>query len=194
MAPMAPVSMPPLVRDVLATLWRHGHAAYLVGGGVRDALLGRAIKDWDVATDALPERIVQLFPSGRYENRFGTVTVPDATLDIEVTTFRRDHRYADHRRPDSVTFSADVGEDLARRDFTVNAIAWGRPAGADGTADSAGSWVDPTGGLADLDARRLRAVGDARLSVSTRMRCACCAPPAWRPSWASRSSPPRAGR
>lgn len=156
MAPLAPVKVPPVVREVLATLWRNGHAAYLVGGGVRDDLLGRAIQDWDVATDARPDRIVQLFPGGRYENRFGTVTVPDAALDIEVTTFRRDHRYADHRRPDSVTFSDDIGEDLARRDFTVNAIAWGRPA-----AGNEGTWVDPTDGLADLEARRLRAVGDA---------------------------------
>jgi tRNA nucleotidyltransferase (CCA-adding enzyme) len=139
---------------MLSGLWSGGHAAYLVGGGVRDALLGRAETDWDIATDARPERILELFPEGRYENRFGTVTV----AGVEVTTFRRDHRYADHRRPDSVTFSDDLLEDLARRDFTVNAIAWGR-AGDDGGAPEPG-WVDPSGGFADLTARRLRAVGD----------------------------------
>jgi len=153
----ANIAAPAAVHGVLDALWRGGQAAYLVGGGVRDALLGRAVIDWDVATDARPERIIEVFPAGRYENRFGTVTVPAGGLDVEVTTFRRDHVYADHRRPDSVTFTGDLGEDLWRRDFTVNAIAWGRPADAD-AADLA--LVDPTGGLADLRDRRLRAVGD----------------------------------
>ncbi|HWH23525.1 MAG TPA: HD domain-containing protein [Candidatus Limnocylindria bacterium] len=151
MAPTAPPRVPSEVMAILDRLAAAGHAAYLVGGGVRDALLGRGETDWDVATDARPERILELFPAARYENRFGTVSVGAA----EVTTFRRDHLYADHRRPDSVTFTDDLAEDLARRDFTVNAIAWGRPAGG-----SAAGWADPTGGLADLAARRLRAIGD----------------------------------
>ncbi len=134
---------------MLQSLWDAGHAAYLVGGGVRDALLGRPVSDWDIATDALPERLIELFPAGGYDNRFGTVQVPSGGLTLEVTTFRRDHQYADHRRPDSVTFTTSLHEDLARRDFTVNAIAWGR----DGL-------VDPTGGMADLGAGLLRAVGD----------------------------------
>ena len=146
---MAPVKAPAPVLAVLATLWDAGHAAFLVGGGVRDALLGRPVVDWDVATDALPERLLDVFPSGRYENRFGTVTVPSDGLEVEVTTFRRDHQYGDHRRPDSVTFTTSLDEDLARHDFTVNAVAWGR-AGI----------VDPTGGMADLTAGVLRAVGD----------------------------------
>ncbi|MEP7379024.1 MAG: HD domain-containing protein [Chloroflexota bacterium] len=146
---MAPVKAPAQVLAVLQTLWDAGHAAYLVGGGVRDALLGRPVTDWDVATDALPERLLELFPAGGYDNRFGTVQVPSGDLKLEVTTFRRDHQYADHRRPDSVTFTMSLDEDLARRDFTVNAIAWSR----DGL-------TDPTGGLPDLTAGRLRAVGD----------------------------------
>lgn len=154
-APGAPV-IPNPVRAVLATLWSAGHAAYVVGGGVRDALLSRPAADWDVATDALPERVREIFPAGRYENRFGMVAVPADGMEVEVTTFRRDHQYADHRRPDSVTFTDSIEQDLARRDFTVNAIAWGRPAGA---ADE--HWVDPTGGLADLRAGILRAVGQA---------------------------------
>jgi tRNA nucleotidyltransferase (CCA-adding enzyme) len=154
--PPPPAHVPRAVHEVLATLWRSGHAAYLVGGGVRDELLGLPVQDWDVATSARPERLIELFPGGRYENRFGTVTVPAAGIDVEVTTFRRDHIYADHRRPNSVTFTDDLAEDLARRDFTVNAIAWGRPGGADGKPD----WADPTGGRADLDSRLLRAVGD----------------------------------
>jgi tRNA nucleotidyltransferase (CCA-adding enzyme) len=144
--------VPRNVEGILKGLWENGHAAYVVGGGVRDVILGRPAKDWDIATDAPPERILELFPAGRYENRFGTVTIGG----VEATTFRRDHVYADHRRPDSVTFSDDIVEDLARRDFTVNAIAWGRPAG-DAPEET---WVDPTGGLQDLELRRLRAVGD----------------------------------
>ena len=140
---------PEPVMHVLSTLWDSGHAAYLVGGGVRDALLGKQVADWDVATDALPQRLLELFPAGGYENRFGTVTVPSGELKLEVTTFRRDHQYADHRRPDSVTFTSSLDEDLARRDFTVNAIAWDRT-----------GLADPTGGLPDLSAGVLRAVGD----------------------------------
>ncbi len=137
--------------SVLAKLWHEGHAAYLVGGGVRDALLGLRVSDWDVATDARPERILRVFPGSSYQNRFGTVLA----REIEITTFRRDHRYADHRRPDSVTFSGDVFEDLARRDLTINAIAWGRRG-----PGSAARLVDPADGQGDLDARLVRAVGD----------------------------------
>ncbi len=144
------------MRRILERLWSGGHAAYVVGGGVRDQLLGRAAVDWDVATDALPEQMLVTFPEGRYENRFGTVGVPTEEVDtVEVTTFREDHQYADHRRPDGVTFTDSIGADLARRDFTVNAIAWGRAAGA-----TSEEWVDPTDGLADLRAMFLRAVGD----------------------------------
>ncbi len=137
--------------SVLTRLWDEGHGAYLVGGGVRDALLGLRVSDWDVATDARPERILRVFPGSSYQNRFGTVLA----REIEITTFRRDHRYADHRRPDSVTFSGDVFEDLARRDLTINAIAWGRRG-----PGSAARLVDPADGQGDLDARLVRAVGD----------------------------------
>lgn len=155
--PVPPFPVPPAATDALERLWSAGHAGYLVGGGVRDALLGREPHDpvWDLATDALPERALELFPGGSYENRFGTVLAGG----VEITTFRRDHAYGDHRRPDTVTFTDSIDEDLARRDFTVNAIAWGRGAGAE---EGAG-WVDPTGGRADLEARILRAVGDPGL-------------------------------
>ena len=146
-----PFAVEPEVVAVLETLWRNDHAAYLVGGGVRDALLGLPVSDWDVATDARPERILAVFPGGTYENRFGTVLA----RGLEITTFRREHRYADHRRPDSVTFSTDVYEDLARRDLTINAIAWGRGAA------TAARLVDPADGQGDLRARLVRAVGDA---------------------------------
>jgi tRNA nucleotidyltransferase (CCA-adding enzyme) len=146
-----PFPIPPDVDSVLGSLWAAGHGGYLVGGGVRDALLGLPVTDWDIATDARPERVMRLFPGSSYQNRFGTVLA----RGLEVTTFRRDHRYADHRRPDSVTFSQDIFEDLARRDLTINAIAWGRR-GPDATA----RMVDPADGQGDLKARLVRAVGD----------------------------------
>jgi tRNA nucleotidyltransferase/poly(A) polymerase len=136
---------------VLATLWQAGYGAYLVGGGVRDALLGLEVGEWDVATDARPERIMRVFTGASYQNRFGTVLA----RGHEITTFRRDHRYADHRRPDSVTFSQDIYEDLARRDLTINAIAWGRRG-----LDASARLVDPADGQGDLRARLVRAVGD----------------------------------
>jgi len=146
-----PFPVEPEVMVVLSTLWQSGHGAYLVGGGVRDALLGIPVSDWDVATDARPQRILAIFPGSTYQNRFGTVLA----RGLEVTTFRRDHRYADHRRPDSVTFSEDVYEDLARRDLTINAIAWGRRG-----PELAPRLIDPADGQGDLETRLVRAVGD----------------------------------
>lgn len=145
--------LPAAERDVLERLWAAGHAAYVVGGSLRDHLLGLSADDWDVATDALPERLLELLPDARYENRFGTVVASD----VEVTTFRRDHRYGDHRRPDAVTFTDSLTEDLCRRDFTINAIGWGRSARSDPTDLG---WVDPTSGLVDLRAGLIRAVGE----------------------------------
>jgi tRNA nucleotidyltransferase (CCA-adding enzyme) len=144
-------------------LWAHGHAAYVVGGSVRDALLGRAAEDWDLATDARPDRLLAVFPGAVYENQFGTVAIRERDAVHEVTTFRTDHDYADFRRPHRVEFGDDLELDLARRDFTVNAIAWGAPApAANGPVGSAPSpaVVDPFGGVADVEERVLRAVGD----------------------------------
>jgi tRNA nucleotidyltransferase (CCA-adding enzyme) len=146
-----PFAVEPEVMAVLEALWTCDHGAYLVGGGVRDALLGLPSSDWDVTTDARPERILEVFPGGAYENRFGTVQA----RGVEITTFRREHRYADHRRPDSVTFSDDVYEDLARRDLTINAIAWGRRG-----PGLPARLVDPADGQGDLRDRLVRAVGD----------------------------------
>jgi putative nucleotidyltransferase with HDIG domain len=148
---MAPRPTPEALA-ILERLWAAGHAAYLVGGGVRDQLLSRPVHDEDIATDALPDAVLGLFPGGHRRSVFGTIDIGG----IQVTTFRRDHRYADHRRPDRVTFTTSLEEDLARRDFTINALAWGRARGALGPA----TFVDPTGGLADLERRVLRAVGD----------------------------------
>jgi tRNA nucleotidyltransferase (CCA-adding enzyme) len=161
---MAPTPrIPDHVGPVLSTLWASGHAAYLVGGSLRDDLLNRPAYDWDVATDARPERIQALFPGSHYENRFGTVLVPAPPREpVEVTTFRREVGYRDRRRPDHVEFSDSLEQDLSRRDLTVNAIAYGRPGdGRPGAMDGL-RLEDPTGGLADLEAGLLRAVGDPR--------------------------------
>jgi putative nucleotidyltransferase with HDIG domain len=149
-------------------LWAHGHAAYVVGGSVRDALLGRPADDWDLATDARPDRLLAVFPGAVYENQFGTVAVREGDAVHEVTTFRADHDYADFRRPHRVEFGDDLELDLARRDFTVNAIGWGAPAPAANAATGATAptaaptpaIVDPFDGVADVQARVLRAVGD----------------------------------
>jgi tRNA nucleotidyltransferase (CCA-adding enzyme) len=150
-------SVPDPVREVCRVLQAAGHEAVTVGGAVRDALLGRAPGDWDVATSAHPDAVVASFkrtiPTGL---QHGTVTVMvgrgDARQGVEVTTYRGEGAYSDARRPDSVTFGVPLDEDLARRDFVINAIAY------DPIADVV---HDPYGGADDLAARRVRAVGDA---------------------------------
>jgi putative nucleotidyltransferase with HDIG domain len=128
-----------------------------VGGCLRDALLGREPADWDLTTDAPPEAIQALFPRALYENRFGTVVVHHAGAQYEITAFRRDVSYTDHRHPDRVEYGETIEDDLARRDFTVNAMAWG------GRPGQAPAFVDPHAGRDDLERRLLRAVGDPDL-------------------------------
>ena len=153
-------ALPPAVAGLLDTLWSNGHAAYVVGGPVRDILLGRTPNDWDLTTDARPDRVQGLFPGSAYENRFGTVAVRRDGIEYQITTFRSDHDYADFRRPHRVEFGDSLIEDLARRDFTVNAMAWGADA-ADGRGGRPAPGLhDPFDGRADARARRLRAVGD----------------------------------
>jgi tRNA nucleotidyltransferase (CCA-adding enzyme) len=147
-------AVPPAVLDLMEHLRGAGHAAYVVGGCLRDILLGRDPHDWDLTTDARPARLQELFPDSVYENAFGTVTVRDADGQaVEITTFRSDHDYADFRRPHRIEFGDRVEDDLARRDFTVNAMAWGGPAGTP-------ELVDPFGGREDVARRVLRAVGE----------------------------------
>ena len=147
---------PAAVRELIGQLVAAGHGGWVVGGSLRDALLGRTPADWDLATDALPELVVAMFAGSVYENRFGTVAIRRDGELFEVTTFRTEHDYADFRRPHRVEFGKDLAADLARRDFTVNAMAWGR---GPGQAEPLGL-VDPFGGLTDLRAATLRAVGD----------------------------------
>lgn len=145
-------NIPKSVREVLETLTAAGHEAWCVGGCVRDTLLGRTPEDWDVTTSALPEETMSLFgrralPTGM---KHGTVTVRTDRGGVEVTTFRCDGAYHDHRRPDTVIFTRSLEEDLKRRDFTVNAMALG----LDGTIR------DLFGGREDLTAGILRCVGE----------------------------------
>ncbi len=151
-------AIPAAVTSLLRTLWGAGHAAYVVGGSVRDVLMDRPADDWDLATSARPEETEALFPDTLYENAFGTVAVATddpAVGEVEITTFRSDHDYADFRRPHRVEFTDSIELDLARRDVTVNAIAWGAPAGG-----RAPRLVDPFGGQDDIAAALLRTVGD----------------------------------
>lgn len=144
-------SLPAPVTTCLNTLRRGGFAAYPVGGCVRDLLLGRGPGDWDVTTSARPKTVMELFektvPTGL---QHGTVTVLLAGQSFEVTTFRSDVGYSDGRHPDAVVYGDSLEDDLARRDFTVNAMALAED----------GSVIDPFGGQADLEKRLIRAVGD----------------------------------
>lgn len=138
-------------RSVLERLAAGGHAAYFVGGCVRDSLLGRPVKDIDIATSALPDEVMSIFPHAVPTGlQHGTVTITIDGFQFEVTTFRAEDAYTDGRRPDSVRFLSDIEGDLERRDFTMNAMALGLQGGL----------VDPHGGREDLAARVLRCVGD----------------------------------
>lgn len=131
-----------------------GGAAYLVGGCLRDLLLERPVKDWDLATDLTPEQIRPLFRRViEVGARFGTLLVPAGGSVYEVTTFRTERDYSDGRHPDQVAYTRELSEDLCRRDFTVNAMAW---------TPGSERIVDPHGGLHDLERRLIRAVGDPR--------------------------------
>ncbi len=163
--------IPQQVNKVLASLHEAGFEAYAVGGCVRDFLLNKKPNDWDIATSAQPEEIQKIFPKSFYENKFGTVTVLEDGTEIQVTTYRIDNRYTDKRHPESVTYTADVKEDLARRDFTINAMALDLEArnmkhetSEKGFKfqDPSFKIVDPFNGQQDLRDKLIRAVGDPK--------------------------------
>lgn len=136
---------------VIDTLQHAGFLAYAVGGCVRDCLLGRVPEDWDVATSATPEQVISLFPRTVATGlQHGTVTVLMDSHPVEVTTFRKEGKYSDCRRPDEVIYTDDPKEDAARRDFTVNALYW----------DGKSEILDFFGGQEDLKGKILRTVGD----------------------------------
>jgi putative nucleotidyltransferase with HDIG domain len=150
-------SIPEPVRAVSEALEQAGFEAYLVGGCVRDLMLGRTPKDWDIATNATPEDIQTVFPDSFYENAFGTVGVKTGSEEpslavVEVTPYRTEGKYSDARRPDSVAWAQTLSEDLGRRDFSVNALAY---------SPSKGALVDEHGGAEDLNKKLIKAVGNA---------------------------------
>ena len=141
-----------LARQVVVKLRGAGHQAYWVGGCVRDLLLGVKPKDFDVATDARPDRIMDLFPrSGRVGAHFGVVLVRDVFEQVEVATFRSDHDYLDGRHPEQVRFESDPREDVLRRDFTINGLM---------LDPETGGVMDFVDGRADLERGLIRAIGD----------------------------------
>lgn len=151
--------IPSPVAEIAAVLAGGGFEAYLVGGCVRDLLLGRPPKDWDLATNAKPHEIQALLPDSVYENEFGTVGVKTRSEDptlavVEVTTYRVEGSYRDFRHPDEIAFASRVEDDLARRDFTVNAMA---------LAPDGARIVDPFDGKFDLEGKVIRAVGNPTL-------------------------------
>ncbi|MBI5620051.1 HD domain-containing protein [Candidatus Gottesmanbacteria bacterium] len=161
------IKLPKQAQAIIDTLKRAGFEAYAVGGSVRDLLMDKSTKGWDFTTNARPEEILKLFPDSFYDNQFGTVGIKIFTPGVkevhtpgvdelkpadiyEITTYRSEQGYKDHRHPDKITWGKTIEEDLSRRDFTISAIA------ADGKI-----LVDPYNGQKDLKDKIIRAVGDA---------------------------------
>ncbi len=157
------MNIPAYIKDIVKSLQVSGYEAYIVGGCVRDVLMNKEPKDWDITTNALPEEIQKVFPDARYENVFGTVLLPIRTAPtegdskgqlqdvVEITTYRSEQGYSDRRHPDIVRFEKELDKDLERRDFTINALALD-PADPD-------KIVDLFGGEKDIKKKIIRAVG-----------------------------------
>ncbi|MEK7182734.1 MAG: HD domain-containing protein [Patescibacteria group bacterium] len=143
--------MPSFVSELIERFKKEGLEIYIVGGAVRDLIMGRAVSDWDFTTNATPEQILELFPKAFYDNKFGTVGIPhpDSPEPLEVTTFRREETYSDRRHPDKVVWGKSLEEDLARRDFTINSMAL-----------LITKVIDPFNGQEDLKNKIVRAVGN----------------------------------
>lgn len=151
---MSNFSLPLYVVSVLTTLESHGYRAYLVGGSVRDYLMGRIPNDFDICTSALPQETMLVFPHSHPTGiKHGTITVVMDGHPLEVTTFRSDGVYSDHRRPERVEFITDLKTDLMRRDFTMNAMAMSK----------SGEIIDLFGGVTDIKSRTIRCVGNPKI-------------------------------
>ena len=145
------INVPKEVQEIISVLQEHGHDAYAVGGCVRDSLLGRAPADWDITTSAKPMEVKRLFRRTVDTGiQHGTVTVMFGKEGFEVTTYRIDGEYEDGRHPKQVEFTSDLLEDLRRRDFTINAMAYNETEGL----------IDIFGGLKDIEAKLIRCVGN----------------------------------
>lgn len=158
------MQLPDIVIKIFDKFSDAGFQLYLVGGSVRDLLIGKSVKDWDFTTDAKPEEILKLFPDAHYNNKFGTVGIPihiisnqtaqdDIHTIIEITTMRKEGDYRDHRHPSEVGWTNKIEDDLQRRDFTINAIAFT-------LSPSPFTPVDPFKGQDDLKNKLVKAVGD----------------------------------
>ena len=146
------LNIPNKVYDILEELRRGGFDAYVVGGCVRDLLMSRKPDDWDITTSATPDEVKKVFRKDKLVEtglKHGTVTIVRGKESFEVTTFRSDGTYSDGRHPDSVNFSKDIKVDLARRDFTMNALAYSPEKGI----------IDEYGGIEDIKNKIIRAVG-----------------------------------
>ncbi|MEK7587751.1 MAG: HD domain-containing protein [Patescibacteria group bacterium] len=142
-------ALPQQAQIIIDTLQKAGFEAYAVGGSVRDLLMDKKTKGWDFTTNATPEDILKLFPDSFYDNQFGTVGIKMLDDIYEITTYRSEKGYADHRHPDNITWGKTIEEDLSRRDFTINAIAL-----------NGKTIIDPYNGQKDIEAKIIRAVGD----------------------------------
>ncbi len=158
------MNIPAYISKIIDDLQASGYEAYIVGGCVRDVLLGKEPKDWDITTNALPEQMLKIFPEAKYENTFGTVLFPiraRAKTDeakgkledvVEITTYRSEQGYSDRRHPDTIQFETELDKDLERRDFTINALAL-NPADHE-------KIIDLFGGQKDIKLKIIRAVGE----------------------------------
>ena len=148
------IKIPSYAKIILDTLEKKGYGAYIVGGCVRDNLLGRGASDYDITTNALPHQVCEIFKNYHVIEtglKHGTVTVVIEKIPIEITTYRIDGKYKDNRRPECVSFTKNIEEDLSRRDFTINTMAYNEKVGI----------VDCFGGQGDLKEKIIRCVGDA---------------------------------
>ncbi|MEG1066432.1 MAG: [cytidine(C)-cytidine(C)-adenosine (A)]-adding enzyme, partial [Erysipelotrichaceae bacterium] len=149
------INYPIWVKDIINILHSNGYEAYLVGGCVRDSILNKSINDYDITTNALPSEMVELFNSEGYTVIptgivHGTVTILKYKHSVEITTYRIDNEYINNRKPKAVTFTSSLYEDLKRRDFTINAMAYNDLEGL----------IDPLNGLSDLNNKTIKAVGN----------------------------------
>jgi len=151
------IVLPPDVSQIIDILTANGHEAFIVGGCVRDSVMGVRPQDWDITTSALPGQVAEIFPR-TFETgiKHGTITVLFDRQGYEITTYRIDGLYLDSRRPESVTYTTNIEEDLSRRDFTMNAIAYSPSRG----------FVDPFGGREDISKKLIRCVGNASCRFS----------------------------
>lgn len=154
MKPDMEIKLPESVKDILKKFDEAGYEIYIVGGAVRDVLMGKIAHDWDFTTNATPEEILKVVEGGLYNNDFGTVFSPnpdDPDKPHEITTFRKEEGYSDARHPDKVSWGKTLEDDLSRRDFTINALA----------LDKDFKLIDYYGGQIDIEAKIIKSVGDA---------------------------------